>query len=84
MNATNTEDEVLDDLMMKMRSLDPSQKDEYSELWFQFQKRFNEIVPVIPVYANQYFDFYNAKLKGFNTGPMASWSEIVCDLSWEE
>lgn len=39
---------------------------------------------VIPVYANQYFDFYNAKLKGFNTGPMASWSEIVCDLSWEE
>ena len=84
LNATNTEDEVLDDLMMKMRSLDPSQKDEYSELWFQFQKRFNEIVPVIPVYANQYFDFYNAKLKGFNTGPMASWSEIVCDLSWEE
>ena len=84
LNPTNTNDAELDRLMMEMRSLEPTQKDEFSELWFQFQKSFNEIVPVIPVYANQYYDFYNANLKGFKTGPMAFWAEIVCNLSWEE
>lgn len=84
LNPTNTSDDQLDALMTKMRELDSNNKDEFSKTWVEFQKRFNEIVPVIPVYANQYYDFYNAKLKGFKTTPMSTWAEIVCDLSWEK
>lgn len=83
LNPTNTSDPELDRLMIAMRELEPEQHDEFSQAWLAFQKRFNELMPQIPVYANQYYDFYNANLKGFKTGPMASWSEIICDVSWK-
>lgn len=84
LNPTNTKDAELDKLMQEMRNLEPDQHEEFSKAWLAFQKRFNEIVPEIPVYANEYFDFYNADLKGFKTGPMSSWSEIICNVSWAE
>lgn len=84
LNPTNTRDAELDKLMQDMRNLEPEQHEEFSKAWLAFQKRFNEIVPEIPVYANEYFDFYNADLKGFKTGPMSSWSEIICNVSWAE
>ncbi len=41
----------------------------YDEWWKLFIQRYNYLCLEIPLYSNQYFDLYNAKLEGFVTTP---------------
>ncbi len=41
----------------------------YNFWWKLYIQRWNYLVPEIPLYSNQYFDLYNAKLEGFVTTP---------------
>ena len=43
--------------------------DVYNEWWKLYIQRWNYLVPEVPLYANQYFDLYNAKIEGFVTSP---------------
>ncbi len=43
--------------------------DVYNEWWKLYIQRWNYLVPEVPLYSNQYFDLYNAKLDGFVTSP---------------
>ncbi len=83
LNPVNIKDAELDEYIIEMRELSPTQKDEYAAAWLKFQTRFNEILPNIPVYANQYYDFADADLENFVTGPMKNWSEIMTTLKWK-
>lgn len=49
------------------RFLTPTQA--YNEWWRLFMQRWNYLVPEIPLYSNQYYDIYNAKINGLQTGP---------------
>jgi peptide/nickel transport system substrate-binding protein len=71
----------VDEVTVKMRSLDPTQTEEYSALFLEFQKLFNDELPVIPLYSNQYYDIYRKEVKGFNTTPFKQWAEMICDIS---
>ena len=44
-------------------------KSAYDEWWRLFIQRWNLLVPEIPLYSNQYYDVYNAKIDGLKTGP---------------
>ena len=55
--------EDLDELMVSMRQLDPEQRDEYLVLWKQYQILWNELIPNVPLYSNQYFDVFDKNLK---------------------
>lgn len=81
MQTEQVKDEKLDEIIIKMRSLDPTQVEEYSAAWLEFQIRWNELLPVIPLYSNQYYDIYSSKVKGFNTTPFLQWAEMICDIS---
>ena len=37
----------------------------YLRRWVAFQERFNEALPMIPVYSNYYYDFYTRRLQGY-------------------
>ena len=80
-NANQLNDPELDAIMLKMRKLDPSQKAEFSAAWLEFQKLWYEILPIVPLYSNEYYDVYNANVKGLNTTPFVNFATIICDIS---
>ncbi len=81
MNANQVNDPVIDDITVRLRELEPTQVAEYSAIWLEFQERFYELLPIIPLYSNQYYDVFNKNVKGVNTTPFANWSAIICDIS---
>ncbi len=44
-------------------------EDAYNQWWKLFIQRYNYMALEIPLYSNQYFDLYNAKIEGFVTSP---------------
>ena len=41
----------------------------YNEWWRLFMQRWNLLVPEAPLYSNQYYDIYNAKINALQTSP---------------
>ncbi len=58
-------------------------KDEYRANWREFVKTFNEEMPIIPVYSNNYHDLYVADLENFNTNAVWPWSRAILDANWK-
>ena len=67
-----------------MRRLDPTQKDEFKEKFVEFVTRWNELLPNIPLYSNEYFDVYNTRIKGLQTTPVWTWANDICDIEWAD
>ncbi len=47
----------------------PTAEDAYNEWWRLFMQRWNYLVPEVPLYSNQYYDVYNAKISSLQTNP---------------
>lgn len=43
--------------------------DVYNQWWKLYMQRWNKLVPEVPLYSNQYYDLYNAKIENFSTTP---------------
>lgn len=82
-NPTNTCDPELDEIMQRLRHTSSEDPEAFADTWVEFQIKWNDIMPMVPIYANQYYDFADADLNGFNTTPFASYAQIICDLSWK-
>ncbi len=41
----------------------------YNEWWRLFMQRWNYLAPEVPLYSNQYYDVYNAKIDALKTSP---------------
>ncbi len=41
----------------------------YNEWWRLFMQRWNALAPEVPLYSNQYYDVYNAKIDELKTSP---------------
>ena len=81
-NSCQLADEQLDEIMMKMRALDPEQTDEFVDLWLQYETRWQELMPQIPLYSNEYYDFAYYTVDGIeNTTPFAKWEDVICYIS---
>ncbi len=83
-NATQTNSPILDELSVSLRQTAPENVDEYSAKWLEFQTAWNEYLPLVPIYSNSYFDFYNAGLEGIETTPLKDWSTMVSKIKWAE
>lgn len=49
-------------------SFDTAEK-AYNEWWRLFMRRWNRLAPEVPLYSNQYYDIYNAKIDELKTTP---------------
>ena len=49
----------------------------YNFWWKLYIQRWNYLVPEVPLYANQYFDLYNAKIENFVTTPYWSPADAI-------
>lgn len=65
-NYTKTNDPKADELTVKLRKTPADKKDEYLDNWEEFQIWYNDYLPEIPLYANQYHTGYTKRVKGFD------------------
>jgi peptide/nickel transport system substrate-binding protein len=82
-NSNQLADAELDEYIMDMRSLEATQKDEFVDIWLKYVKRWQELLPQIPLYSNEYFDIFSSSVKSVNTTPFATYDDIICDLTKE-
>ncbi len=61
-----------------------TQEDVYNEWWKLYIQRWNYLVPEVPLYANQYFDLYNAKIQNFVTTPYWAPADAIIAASIRE
>lgn len=52
-------------------------EDAYNEWWKYYIRRWNYLVPEVPLYSNEYYDLYRAKLTDFSTSPYWSAADAV-------
>ena len=76
-NYIGSDDEELYDLAVNLNQTEPGALLEYCERWMDFQERFMEVEPLIPVYSNNYFDFYTNALADYHIKQYSSWSKAV-------
>jgi peptide/nickel transport system substrate-binding protein len=79
-NALGVNDPEFDRLIEKMRMFDPEQTEEYVDVWYEYQVYWNDQLPELPIYSNEYFDVYNKRIKGLNTTPFYDWHRAIIDV----
>jgi peptide/nickel transport system substrate-binding protein len=71
-NYNRIEDEQLATLAKNLNLVEEGNDEEYLAIWVEFQKRFNELLPNVPLYSNEYHDVFLTKVKGVE-GKNAIW-----------
>lgn len=73
-NKTGLQDASLQRISVSLRQTDIGDNDAYARKWLEFQKRFAELLPVIPLYSNNYYDFYDGRLQDYQIDQRSGWS----------
>ena len=81
-NNTYSDDEQLYYLAVDMRRTDPRDVFDYVSKWVDFQMRYNEVLPTIPIYSNIYYDFYNSSLQNYNITGHVTWTQAILEAYW--
>ncbi len=76
-NYIGSDDETLYELAVNMSQTAPGALQEYCRKWMDFQERFVEVEPLIPVYSNNYFDFNPTTLADYQIKQYSTWSRAV-------
>ena len=71
------EDDELWQLAVDMRRTEPGDLLGYCTKWLQFQERFMEQLPMLPIYSNVYFDFYPEVLHDYRIAENISWPQAI-------
>ncbi len=64
-NTNYLKDNDLMILSDEMRRTPSTDKNTYSKKWLEFQKKWNEMLPDVPLYSDEYHVFFSSKLKNF-------------------
>ena len=78
---TGCADETLYSLASDMRKTTPGDTLAYCIKWVEFQKRFNEVLPMLPLYSNVYFDFYTPALHDYVIQQNVGWGQAILGAS---
>ena len=75
--TSGLEDDELWKLTVDMRKTEPGDLLGYCTKWLQFQERFMEVLPILPMYSNVYFDFYPQVLHDYRITENISWPQTI-------
>ena len=76
-NPTGIADRLLYKYAVEMRETEPGNLLDYCKKWIKFQKRFQEICPMIPIYSNVYYDVYANDLQDYDIFSNVTWSQAI-------
>ncbi len=77
LNTTGLKDEELMQRALSLRQVPAAEMREYMEQWLLLQERFVEVLPIVPLYTNVYFDYYVDTLKNYDISMQASWASAL-------
>ncbi len=81
-NSNWIADDELDAAAWAMKSIPYDDNETWLNSWREFIKIWNEKLPDIPLYSDEYFDFYNPKVQNWETSDAIwPWSRAVLDAS---
>ncbi len=80
-NKGQLSDETLDELIIEMRETSPDDTEAYLDAWVNYQVRWNELMPQVPLYSNEYYDIYHNYVDNLNTSVFAGYESVICEIS---
>ncbi len=83
-NSQGLDNAELDALMVDMRETEPGENATYLGYWKDYQILWNELIPNVPLYSNQYYDIYDSNLKGVDTTPFFDWTQAIYTMYFDE
>lgn len=83
-NSNWIADEELEAAAEALKLIAYEDNDAWLPAWQNFIKVWNEKLPDVPLYSDEYFDFYSTKLKGWESTSVWEWSRAVLDAWVEE
>ena len=69
--------EELRELALEMDRTEPNDTFSYMKKWVTFQERLSELLPILPVYINVYFDFYTRELDNYWIADHTTWGNAI-------
>ncbi len=76
-NTNFIQDAELEQLALAMKATEPGDEETWVENWLAFQKRWNEVLPDIPLYSDDYHDFFTTKLTGYDAQALWNWTNAI-------
>ncbi|MCL2007307.1 MAG: ABC transporter substrate-binding protein [Treponema sp.] len=76
-NTTYMNDPVLHGLAVALRTVPPGDTAEWDRRWLDFQVHWNAVLPQLPLYSDEYFDFHPANLANYNPTPFSAWRQSI-------
>lgn len=72
-NTDRISDEELESIALEMKAVEPGDTETWSALWLEFQVRYNELVVNLPLYSDQYHEFFTPELTNYTPDALWSW-----------
>lgn len=70
-------DQELVDLAEAMKLTSSDDREGYSKKWLAFQKRWNYMLPDLPLYSDEYHSFISTKLKNYDVTPFWDFQRAI-------
>jgi peptide/nickel transport system substrate-binding protein len=70
-------DEPLARYTQQMRNTTPGDYDSFSASWLNFVRRFNDILPDLPLYSDEWFDFFTPRLQDYTRNSLYPWTSSI-------
>ncbi len=80
-NKSRINDPTIDPVLEEMRKADPTDRETWLKGWLTYELWYNDYMPGVPLYGNDYHDIYNVRVKGLETTPMWDWANDICDVT---
>ena len=78
-NNSESQNQELYETTVKLRETHPGDVLEYCQNWIKFQEAFSEVLPIIPIYSNVYFDFFTENLQNYHADANVTWAEAIIE-----
>lgn len=65
------------DMAYEMTRTEPHAVLEFMQKWIAFQEELSDLVPLVPVYSNVYFDFYTSQLRNYDILYYVTWGDAI-------
>lgn len=78
-------DPELDAAIEKLRGTEPSDREGFSKAIVEYFELWNDLLPSLPLYANEYFDIASPRVKGLDfITPEVDWAQTINYISLEK
>ncbi len=76
-NTERIDDQELRDIAADMKATTPGDEEAWADKWFDYQKRYNELVVNLPLYSDEYHEFFTPALVGYQPIGLWSWDHAI-------